>query len=71
MKMCRFFFSHVGEVGSFSQDQFENLRQRTLGDVICDNTPIASVPNNVFLLNSGTRTCPDTSTLDVQLLLSS
>lgn len=39
-KFCRFFFSHYGESGSFTQEQFDQLRYRRLSDLICENTDV-------------------------------
>ena len=53
----RFFFTHLGEAGSFDDDQLENIRERTLANVICDNTDIPRVAKNVFLSDSETDIC--------------
>lgn len=47
----RFFFSHQEETqpGGFTGEQFDNLRSRTMRDLLCDNTDIASVPADVFM----------------------
>jgi hypothetical protein len=37
----------------FTDQQLSNIRQRTLGDIICDNTAVPEVNSNVFLLNTG------------------
>ena len=52
----RFFFTHPGQ---FSRDQLDGLKARRLSDVICDNTDIAKVPSNVFLVDSEVKECGD------------
>ncbi len=49
----RFFFSHrPGGDHGLSSGELRFALRRTLARVICDNTDIAEVPQNVFLLNS-------------------
>jgi len=47
----RFFFTHASQAGSFTVNQRANLRQRTLGSVICDNAnpTVTSAQQNVFI----------------------
>ena len=41
---------HTGQRGSFTEAGRNNLKQRKLGHIMCDNTDITAVPENVFLL---------------------
>ena len=41
---------HTGQRGSFTEAGRNNLKQRKLGHIMCDNTEITAVPENVFLL---------------------
>ena len=66
-----FFYSHpdVAKKGyspkEFSAKQVETLMKRTLGDIICDNTEINEVAENVFLQDSPRAPCPKKSTLSM------
>ena len=44
----RFFFTHRGEAGSFSEAELEAVRRNRLGDVICRNVPVSALGENVF-----------------------
>lgn len=44
----RFFFTHSNQAGSFSPEQLNNLRKRTLGDIICENSDLDMTNENVF-----------------------
>ena len=48
MQGDRFFFTHKGQAGGFTDDARRNLMQRTLAGIICDNTDITKVPEDVF-----------------------
>ncbi|QQP38454.1 Peroxidasin -like protein [Caligus rogercresseyi] len=63
----KYFFTHTGEIGSFSKQQVENLKTRTLGQIICDNTDVQRARKNVFRLNSDWLDCPQSSTLNLAL----
>ena len=63
----RFFFTHKGQAGSFNDEQLENLRERTLADVNCDNTDIKLTNANVFLLGSPARPCLNRNPLKTKL----
>ena len=72
----RFFFNNIlGEDASgtgqtqFSEAQIANIRQRHLGNIMCDNTNIAEVSENVFRLDAPRMTCPEASTLDLSLFV--
>ena len=71
----RFFFTHsnTGGCHEFSRRQQQHLMQRTLRDVICDNTEVDSLQARVMeqpdaATNPVTR-CPASSSLDVKALL--
>ncbi|XP_059099165.1 chorion peroxidase-like [Tigriopus californicus] len=63
----RYFFTHANQAGSFKPYQISNLLQRTLGDIICDNTRIESVRKNVFLVESPLKRCTDRNQLEIEL----
>ncbi|CAB4062585.1 PXDN [Lepeophtheirus salmonis] len=63
----RFFFTHSGQSGSFNYDQIHNIRQRTLSQIICDNTQIKTVPISVFIHGSTKVPCSKHSTLNIAL----
>jgi len=46
----RYFFTHASQAGSFSSTQLSNLRSRTLGDIICENSQQVQTQRNVFLV---------------------
>ena len=51
----RFFFSHEGNM---NKDRCDYVMDRTLGDIICDNSKyISHVRENVFLSNSPIKAC--------------
>ena len=51
----RFFFSHEGNM---NKDRYDYVMDRTLGDIICDNSKyISHVHENVFLSNSPIKAC--------------
>ena len=66
LKGDRFFFTHKDQVGSFTRQGRRNLLQRTLAGIICDNTDIARIPANVFLLTDPDDfiNCDDTQALN-------
>ena len=45
------------------------FQARNLGDIICDNTGILEMRNNVFSQKSGTFKCVNNTKLDLQLYL--
>ena len=53
----------------FTDAQIANLRKRNLGDIMCDNTGIVKVSENVFRLDAPRMQCPDESTLDLSLFV--
>ena len=44
----RFFFTHKDQPGSFTSDAQKHIMDRQLSDIICDNTSLEKVPQNVF-----------------------
>ena len=66
LKGDRFFFTHKDQVGSFTRQGRRNLLRRTLAGIICDNTDIARIPANVFLLTDPDDfiNCDDTQALN-------
>ena len=62
----RFFFTHNGQEGGFTTKAKKILINRTLGGVICDNTAITAVPNDVFTYRSTASfvDCDKTAKLD-------
>ena len=51
----RFFFSHEANM---NKDRYDYVMDRTLGDIICDNSKyISHVRENVFLSNSPIKAC--------------
>jgi len=64
----RFFFTHSSEAGSLTKGQLKEIRGRRLGDIICDNTGISSVRENVLLVASSSnplRSCSEARTIRV------
>lgn len=59
----RFFFTHTGQTGSFSQSGRQMLINRSLAGVICDNTAIQKVKQNVFELESASNPFVECSTI--------
>ena len=58
----RFFFTHEGVM---IRREYDQIMARTLGDIICDNTNINQVPENVFLVNSSLKDCSSSTSLNV------
>lgn len=65
----RFFFTHEGDeiANPFTVDQLKNIRKRNLGDIICDNTKLRTVKENVFLSFSPQLECGNHHKLDLEL----
>ena len=66
----RFFFNRKpGKDSIFqkimSDQQLQEIRKRTLGSIICDNTNIRRVRKNVFSLTSPMINCQETSSLNL------
>ena len=61
----RYFFTHTDQAGSITELARTILINRTLAGIICDNTEIAAVPSNVFLITSPNDfiSCTDTPKL--------
>lgn len=55
----RYFFTHGGQSGSFTQSQLAELRQVTLGDIICRNSQQIETSPNVFFLSNSMISCRD------------
>jgi len=51
----RFFFTHQGNM---NDQELEQVRKRTLGDIICENTMIDRVRENAFRADTPFRNCP-------------
>ena len=58
----RFFFTHKGNMNS---QELAQVRQRTLGDIICDNTHIPRIKEDVFRSSSKQRECPARTGMDI------
>ncbi len=60
-----------GSVGPlrFSADQTRHLMSRGLGDILCDNTRLSRVPDNVFRSDTHHVECGRHQHLQVELLL--
>ena len=41
-----------GQTNSFNQNALQNIKNRKLSDIICDNTNIKELPSNVFINNN-------------------
>ena len=63
----RYFFTHDNVRFLMSPRQIENIKTRTLAQIICDNTRIAKVRTNVFLTGSPYIPCPERSTLAMNI----
>ena len=48
-------------------DELTFFKARNLGDIICDNTAISTMRNNVFVSNSPTFGCGSNAKLDLNL----
>jgi peroxidase len=44
----RFFFTHANQPGSFTPQQIREIRKRTFGDIICQNSNVEMTTKNVF-----------------------
>ena len=60
----RFFFTHKDQAGSFTTAQLNQLRKRTLRDIICENTDLSKTRGNVFLLKGDMINCTAINPLD-------
>ena len=58
----RYFFTHQGNM---DRDEHNEIMERTLADVICDNTGLKKIPENVFLVGSREKDCPNSSRMDI------
>jgi len=70
----RFFFTHqTSHCHGFSSVQQDHIMQRSLRDIICDNTDVASLQPRVMekedLTSNQAVACPTTSSLNVESLL--
>ncbi len=65
----RFFFTHRGPLISypFDDDQLKNIKRRRISDLICDNTMLAQVYKNPFLIKSDKIVCGQHSKLNLTL----
>lgn len=64
----RFFFTHANQAGSFTANQRANIRQRTLGGIMCDNSAptVTSVRQNSFVTSGSFISCANTAKLNLQ-----
>merc|ERR1712117_997312 len=55
----RFFFTHTegSNPNPFTPDQLTNIKARSLGDILCDNTAIGNMPTDVFVSSSTLFKC--------------
>lgn len=70
----RFFFSHRagnGVADALSDAEFETISKRTLGDIICDNTEVKTVKEEVMVLSSSPKCCHQRNALDLTAFLAS
>ena len=64
----RYFFTHVGQAGSFTNTGVDTLLSRKLSDIICDNTEITKLPTNSFNVpgaNNEFKFCTDATHLNI------
>lgn len=68
----RFFFTHKGQVASFTKRAIKAIKRRKFSDIICDNTNIEKVPTNAFMdpcLSNAMKKCATgTTPLDVSVI---
>lgn len=66
----RFFFTHTDQAGSFTANQIEAIKTRTLRDIICDNFPgIDEARPKTFWLSSPLESCSEKTMLDVGMFV--
>ena len=69
----RFFFTHAEDTTlmtrPFNDAQLANLKQRRLGDILCDNTQFRRTKSNVFLQGPLDLTCCEINELDLSLFV--
>lgn len=68
----RFFFTHAAHPdisNPFTIDQMNALRERNLGDILCENTAFLQAKKNVFLEGPLDLDCQDKNNLDLDLFL--
>jgi len=58
----RWFFTHEGNM---DRNEYNEIMDRTLADIICDNTAMSKIPENVFLVGSKDKNCPSSSSLNI------
>jgi len=58
----RYFFTHEGNM---DRSEHNAIMGRTLADVICDNTDLEKIPENVFLVGSSERKCKGISSMNI------
>jgi peroxidase len=64
----RFFFTHGGQSGSFTPAQLRQLRGRTMRDIICSNSNIKEVREDVLLFSGIPLPCRKDGQLNVNRL---
>ena len=67
----RFFFTHQAGTNpsTFSPDQMVLLMQRNLGEIMCDNTDLEFVKENVFLQDSTEVPCSEAFKLNLEFFV--
>ena len=63
----RFFFTFGDNPNPFSGHQIANIETRKLGDIICDNTGLKMISEEVFLVNSPLKECEINNKLNIEL----
>lgn len=63
----RYFFTHGGQAGSFKSTQLANIRLRTFGAIMCDNSQpiITDAAANSFLLDQTRTSCANQPKLNL------
>lgn len=70
----RFYFTHQNQPGSFTEEQMREIRKRTFGDIICQNSVVEMTTRNVFKMpseNNPMIPCNDPSrnSLNIEIFL--
>ena len=69
----RYFFTHEADTSlkthPFTEDQLDNLRNRNLGDILCDNTQFKESKKNVFRAGPLDMKCDDRTPLKTGLFV--
>ena len=65
----RHFFTHAGQVSSFTADQLSHIRSRKFSDIICDNSNLETIPIDVFKMASSPGNEYDTTKINLKSVL--